>query len=126
MRYIKEADGRIYVECEICGQIMKLRKELVKDNGSLQEEVECFCGTRDRIINGLPQKNNMINVVNVPTRIVNNHVPKCPTCGSERVSKITLTSKWLVVQCGDCLVVMFVKAINVIIVDISGEGYGVF
>lgn len=93
MRYIKEADGRIYVECEICGQIMKLRKELVKDNGSLQEEVECFCGTRDRIINGLPQKNNMINVVNVPTRIVNNHVPKCPTCGSERVSKITLTSK---------------------------------
>lgn len=104
MQFVKEKDNYIYVECEECGRIMKLRKDLIRfDNSNswcvINEGIECFCeNISNRIINTPINKvsndsggyltSDRLNPIGN-----NRNIPKCPTCGSERVEKISVGSK---------------------------------
>ena len=102
MQYIKEEDGRIYAECPECGQVMKFKKSgLYIDKNlkiyKLPEKVECFCEEESDIIHNVPVTDNtpQIRYVEKPSTTISTpkNVPKCPTCGSVKVTKISLGSK---------------------------------
>lgn len=60
--------------------------------------VECFCGEYSNKIEGLPLLEKRVDVVN-NQNVLNTYSqavysgPRCPTCGSTNVEKISLTSK---------------------------------
>lgn len=102
MRYLYEEDGIIYAACENCGRVLKFKKYELDD---IKTGVECFCGNISDKIDGLPkpQKASTTSVPSyTPQRSINTtvnpsvastHKPKCPTCGSTNITKISLTSK---------------------------------
>lgn len=101
MHYVKEEDGWIFAECLECGQTMKFRKcELRLDKASrlyrLQEEVQCFCEEESDFIADVPvPQDETLHYVSQPTLtpIIQRNVPKCPTCGSDKVTKISVGAK---------------------------------
>lgn len=99
MKYLYSADGFTFTECDICKRVMKFRK---KDIGVLEEEgVECFCGNISNTIDGMPVKESPMPAKDqpVPQKAVQQVVyaqpsgPRCPTCGSTNIQKISLASK---------------------------------
>ena len=95
MRYLYSKDGMVYAECEVCKKIMKFKE---RDIEQILEGVECFCGNVSTCIGGMPVKQ-----APVPARPVQPVVqqviysqpsgPRCPTCGSTNIQKISLASK---------------------------------
>lgn len=105
MKYLYEKEEIIHAKCEICGKILKFKNYELNE---IQSGVECFCGNVSNQILGIPTKkkqNDEVVVKNtqpsVSPRIQpvsQNHapisnVPRCPTCGSLNVEKISMTSK---------------------------------
>ena len=102
MKYIKEQDIWVWAECSECGMTMKFRKEDLKLDEStktyhLKEGVECFCGEQSCDIEEVPEKKNVKAVqskINEPSYSVPvRNIPRCPTCGSPNVTKISLGAK---------------------------------
>ena len=114
MKYLYTKNDIIFVECESCGRILKFKTYQVND---IKTGVECFCGSVSRKISNMPELNKdshdskQTNVVSMKTTqtAVPTHsdrvssgkatsttgeiIPKCPTCGSTNIHKISLTSK---------------------------------
>ena len=98
MIFLKEENGWVFCECEVCKKVMKFRRNLLVKKPELQmyklpEAVECFCENEsDRIIEVFE---NDVQSVNVMNRNISNTrcIPKCPTCNSDNVEKISLGSK---------------------------------
>lgn len=97
MNFIKEEGVWIFAECMECGRIMKFRKEQLRLNKStgvyrLNEPVECFCEEESDLICGVPVPQE-ISVGYVERNPVTRNVPRCPTCNSENITKISVGSK---------------------------------
>lgn len=102
MKYLHNDGKYTLVECDECGMTLKLKKYQLD---KIKEGVECFCGNVSYTIDGLPKSENIIstpmtkptNVSAAPTPVapalVQPSGPRCPTCGSTRVKKISMTSK---------------------------------
>ena len=97
MHFLYEKDEIIHAACDNCGRELKFKKyELVK----VKTGVECFCGAYSDTITGLPEEKktsyeNRISQQPVIREepVLDKALPRCPTCGSINVSKISLTSK---------------------------------
>lgn len=98
MHFLYEKDGILYVACDNCGRELKFKKYELQD---VKTGVECFCGTFSSVITGIPEEREVnvenktsTNTVNsAPKPVTRTSVPRCPTCGSTNISKISLTSK---------------------------------
>ncbi len=102
MKYLYEKDGVVYAECEECGRVLKFKKYELDD---VKTGVECFCGNVSNEIKNMPSVRHMTSmnantsqpVTSAPrsSRVVTTtaQIPRCPTCGSTNVKKISLTSK---------------------------------
>ncbi len=98
MHFLYEKDEIIYAACDNCGRELKFKKYELQD---IKTGVECFCGISSNVITGLPEERK-VNVENrgvqnvvapTPEPVIKTSVPRCPTCGSTNISKISLTSK---------------------------------
>ena len=73
---------------------MKLKRSLLQSNGIVKEKIKCFCENETDVVHEMPQgKKDVSYVINMDTSSTLKNVPKCPTCGSESVEKISLGSK---------------------------------
>ena len=98
MRYLYSKDGLIYAECEICQKVMKFKEQEVN---RVAEGVECFCGNISNVITGMPKntesqsygRTQRGNREPQPSIYTQQAVPRCPTCQSTNIQKISLTSK---------------------------------
>lgn len=114
MKYLYMKDDMIFAECENCGRILKFRKYQVDE---VKTGVECFCGNTSDTIQNLPQDagisgghapqpgtdstpqtNNAVAITRIeqPQNNTSSHkdlIPRCPTCGSTNIHKISLASK---------------------------------
>ena len=98
MRFLYKKDGIIYTECEKCRMKMNFKEY---ELSSVKEGVECFCGNVSNAIVGMTTQNSQstapIPTPNTSQSVLVNSVritgPKCPTCGSYNVRKISLGSK---------------------------------
>lgn len=121
MLFVKEDDGLIYAECEECNRILKLKKHQLtfKEEKSIYNipgGLCCFCGHTSDVVNNVPKSDRDTSktisrntVLSVPTSreqipgdliasraIINapyGNIPKCPTCGSLNVERISMGSK---------------------------------
>lgn len=101
MKYVKEENGWIYGQCSECGQIMKFRKndlQFIERTKlyRLPEQVECFCEEQSDVITDvvLADRPQIQYVERATSNVVQEvNLPKCPTCGSYDVEKISLGSK---------------------------------
>lgn len=100
MKYIKEEGIWIWAECAECGMIMKFRKDNLRlDKSSrtyhLSEKVECFCGAESDLINNaiVNEQEPIIIEKKVEPVLPEKNIPRCPTCGSPNITKISLGSK---------------------------------
>ena len=97
MRFIYEKEGRYVCECESCGMQIKIKKPDIQINGDegRVQEIECFCGEISNVIKGTPaekkQEDNPVPVV--VDSLVQSNVPRCPTCGSTNIERISLGAK---------------------------------
>lgn len=95
MRYLYTKDGIIHAECDVCKKEMKFKEGNL---GQIREGVECFCGNISDTIDGLPLEKHSPETVS-SQKIVQQVVyaqpvgPRCPTCQSTNIQKISLTSK---------------------------------
>lgn len=107
MKYLYTKDDIIFAECENCGRILKFKKYLLSE---INSGIECFCGNNSDIIHDLPQgtidypqqmKSNGSSQIHntqqseLNTSATTRFTPKCPTCGSTNIQKISLVSKAL-------------------------------
>ena len=97
MRFLYEENGIIHAECEECGMQLKFKKyELSASNDSyvLAEGVECFCGCISNKINNV-QKEYLNSGRSVEGGQIHysSGVPRCPTCGSTNIHKISAGAK---------------------------------
>lgn len=107
MKYLYEADNIIYAKCVECGRILKFQKH---DLDEIATGVECFCGTISNTIDGMPKSAtekstpgntgttaNNTTVKPQPPQYSSNrsydYTPRCPTCNSKNITKISLSSK---------------------------------
>ena len=94
MIYLYDKDDIVYAKCINCDRVLKFHKYQLPE---IKSGVECFCGQYSAKIDGLPDY--LLNPQNQNTQTVNtaytftSSLPKCPTCGSTNVSKISLSSK---------------------------------
>lgn len=116
MIYYGEKDNTIEAECEECSRVLKFRKNKLKFDNNLQtyyllEPIECFCeNVSDKIIHApknIEQEEKKIvqattnqqtsNSMAMLTQASNiqqvRNIPRCPTCGSDKVEKISVSSK---------------------------------
>ena len=101
MNYYDEEGNIILAECENCKRIMKFRKHQLeyheKQNAYyLPEPVECFCENVSDIIENVPDQNAIqaMQAQNIPAPLDPLiGIPRCPTCGSARVRRITTGAK---------------------------------
>lgn len=101
MNYVKEEDNWIFAECPECNMIMKFRKNELKLDKSkkiytLGEPVECFCGEMSRVITDVPvaeENKTVIYATPSSSYAPTNNVPRCPTCGSPDITRISLGAK---------------------------------
>lgn len=97
MLYVKEENNLVFAECQECGIVMRFRKNSMRYQEDIgvylfDEGVECFCGSSsDRIIEAPKKERKQIQYV--PQNTVHYGTPRCPTCGSERVERISVGSK---------------------------------
>lgn len=99
MQWLKEEGIWIYAECDECGMVMRFRRNLLKqiqNKYTLPEAIECFCGNISNVILNVSSGSDAI----VPTINVRRdepsygrNIPRCPTCGSSRIEKISVGSK---------------------------------
>ena len=100
MRYLYSKDGVIHAECDVCKKELKFKE---RDISQVAEGVECFCGNVSSGIEGLPLKESA-PVTSAQSsapaqRVVQQVVyaqpsgPRCPTCQSTNIQKISLASK---------------------------------
>ena len=113
MKYLDEKNDIVFAECDDCGRILKFKKYQLED---IKTGVECFCGSVSDSIANLPVS-NMVSGTNRQIQVqsmktsqgsvstlttstspaestsTNAFLPKCPTCGSTRIHKISLASK---------------------------------
>jgi len=113
VRYLYEKDNIVFVECENCNRILKIKEYQLDE---VKTGLECFCGNTSNIIKGLPErkkeemvsngkaslsqgsKNNVKETAKPSVRpkepeLKEDFKPRCPTCGSTNIQKISLTSK---------------------------------
>lgn len=114
MKYLYEKNDIIFAECDDCGRILKFKKYQLED---IKTGVECFCGSVSSKITNMPELNKdphdsnqsyaesmKTTQTSVPTpsdrassgqasSTTGGFIPKCPTCGSTRIHKISLASK---------------------------------
>lgn len=106
MKYLYNKDGVNFVECENCHRILKIKDYQIND---VKTGIECFCGNYSDIITGLPgTMTQSINSPHIDTHSSAKNIngqsqsiseaksipkPKCPTCGSADVEKISIASK---------------------------------
>ena len=95
MRYLYSKDGMVYAECDTRKKVMKFKE---RDIDEVSQGVECFCGNVSNQIEGIPVKQAPVPAS--PVRPVVQQVvytqpagPRCPTCGSTNIQKISLASK---------------------------------
>lgn len=80
MKYFSENKMHINAECEKCGKVLKIKRERCLAIGSLYKidpAVKCFCG----------------NISNEILKKAADNIPKCPTCGSTNIQKISASNK---------------------------------
>lgn len=99
MKYLYEKGNKIYAKCENCDRILKFNKYEINE---VKTGVECFCGNMSNQITGMPQLEKPMSqpiesvpasTTVTPVRSQQQTGPRCPTCGSTRVKKISLSSK---------------------------------
>lgn len=97
MKYLYKKGDTIYVECSECKRVMKFKEYQLPE---VKEGIECFCGNLSNVVDGIPVAHKQVTPINnVQCRPVeqksvsSSPMIKCPTCGSTKVKKITLTSK---------------------------------
>lgn len=114
MKYLYSKDNTVFAECENCGRVLKFEKYKLSE---IITGVECFCGNNSNTIHNLPQSNNSIvdntqrMMSNGSSQVLNTShtsetstseknasntpqfTPKCPTCGSSNIQKISFASK---------------------------------
>lgn len=99
MQWLKEEGVWIYAECEECGMVMRFRRTLLKqeqDKYKLSETIECFCGNSSGVILNASSRSDVIAPTFNVRRDVpsyDRNIPRCPTCGSSRIEKISVGSK---------------------------------
>lgn len=99
MKFLYEKDNIIYSECEECGYKLKFKSYQVNE---IKDGIRCFCGNISNVLDGYTVKSNVSTPTTpevmrsisslaptYPTRVV----PRCPTCSSTNIQKISLTSK---------------------------------
>ncbi len=87
MKYISEDENHINAECDQCGKTLVVPKNTCSETGSgynVKPRVRCKCGSVSEFI---------LKDDSIKTRIASSHSPKCPTCGSEDIQKISGASK---------------------------------
>lgn len=98
MKYFSEDEQYINAECENCKKVLKIKRNncIRTDNGyKLNPNVKCFCNNIAETIIG---KADIKASLNIPKRPTN--TPKCPTCNSANIQKISLERK-------GCLLALF-------------------
>lgn len=98
MKYLYKKDGLIFAECMECKKILKFKEYQLSD---VKTGVECFCGNISNKIDGLSKvqeesilvQKPMQTQLDISRQSVQSFGPRCPTCGSTNVKKISLTSK---------------------------------
>lgn len=104
MKFLYEKEEIIYASCGECGKVLKFKRYELDD---IKTGVECFCGNISDEIQGMvfdDKKSTLSSNTEDPEGVTVNPTvyqqpipiytgPRCPTCGSADVSRITLTSK---------------------------------
>lgn len=110
MKYLYSKDDLIFAECESCGRILKFKTYQLPE---IRTGVECFCGNSSNSIINIPenalssmQETQQIESGNTVANTKmhqahntdyssssSNFTPRCPTCGSTNVHRISLASK---------------------------------
>ena len=114
MKYLYKKNDTTFAECEECGRILKFKDYQIAE---ISEGVECFCGSISDSIKNMPKlekdvNNSQQNYIQDTSKtqasvsVINDRtaydqsksaenvlVPKCPTCGSTHIHKISLASK---------------------------------
>ena len=83
MKYFGEDEQYINAECEKCGKVLKIKREKCSQNGNVYKvdpAAKCFCG-------------NISNVILRSSSSETQNLPKCPTCSSTNIQKISGGSK---------------------------------
>ncbi len=104
MRFLFEDSGIIHAQCSDCGKILKFPKYDLKNGQGTYftlEPVECFCGNVSSTITDVPveAETNRAQVYSqqpfqtTQTVTIQTTGPKCPTCGSTNIKRISLASK---------------------------------
>ncbi len=95
MRFLFEKEGYYICECESCGMQIKIKKidVSIHDNVGIITEEECFCGNVSGRIEGIPEQAPSQVVIQTIEKPIRANVPRCPTCGSINVERISLGSK---------------------------------
>lgn len=89
MKYLSTSEGMILAQCEECGKILKFYEYQLDE---ISQGIECFCGNISNEITGLPhQRENKVQVTYIQPQhqTVDVGIPKCPTCGSSNVQRIS-------------------------------------
>jgi predicted RNA-binding Zn-ribbon protein involved in translation (DUF1610 family) len=84
MKYYSRDEAYINAECEKCGKILKIKRARCLETGDVykvEPAAKCFCGNISNIIRR-----------NVPYSDTQN-IPKCPTCGSTNIQRISVSNK---------------------------------
>lgn len=102
--YICCKDNSIIItKCPICNlrididndKIVEYNKEPINNEFTLKEPIKCECGLVSLKIK-IPETAKVNNTRNIYQTIETNNkknIPKCPTCGSTNIGKITKTNK---------------------------------
>lgn len=95
MKFLFEKEGRYICECESCGMQIKIKKSDIKTQGTVgtTEDIECFCGEVSNHISDIPKEKESQVIVQTVDRTPQTGVPRCPTCGSTNVERISIGSK---------------------------------
>lgn len=95
MRFLYEKEGKYICECETCGMKIKIKKSDVNIQGGagVTEDIECFCGEISNVISEIPREEQPQVIIQTIDQLSQKNIPRCPTCGSTNVERISFGSK---------------------------------